>query len=72
MNLLSLLLILTWSVFWLAYAIYILNSEKFYYRYKKLCTREDKPILFHFEFFISIGWSMSGYTALAFFLSGNI
>jgi len=72
MNKIILGIILVWSIFWLGYAIFIYNSEKFYYKYKKVCTRQDKPILFHLEIIISVIWSMTGYTMLYFFLLNNI
>jgi len=69
---LPLILILIWAVFWLGYAIYILNSEKIYYKYKKSCTKTERPILYHTEMALSFIWSFSGYAALYVFLSQNI
>lgn len=65
-------LILAWSVFWLGYALYTYNSERFYYKYKKLCIKKERPVLFHTEIFVSLLWSFLGYYMLFVFFSSKI
>ncbi len=72
MNLMLLSAILAWSVFWLGYAIYSYNAESFYYRYRKRCTKKEKPLLFHTEIFVSLFWSFLGYLVLFVFFTQNI
>jgi hypothetical protein len=67
-----LIAILIWTVFWSAYAIILLNNEKFYIKYRKKTSKRERPVLYHTELFVSIFWSASGYTALFFFLESTL
>jgi len=64
--------ILLWSVFWLAYAILMLNTGKVYTRPRKSFTKKQRPVLFHAELLIAIMWSATGYAALYLYLNSTL
>jgi hypothetical protein len=72
MNWIVLSAIIAWSVFWLGYALYIYNSECFYIKFGKKCTKSERPLLFHAEILASAFWSLSGYAMLYAFLRSSI
>jgi hypothetical protein len=67
-----LLLIIAWIVVWVARAVNLFANEKFYYKGRKLCTKKDKPVLYHIEFTLSIIWAVFGLSVLFFFLMSQI
>jgi hypothetical protein len=68
----ALILIIVWIVIWITRAVNIFAEEQFFYKGKKLCTKKDKPILYHIEFMLSIIWTVFGLAILFFFLMGQI
>lgn len=72
MNILLLGLILAWCVFWIGYTVHSLNQGRFFYRYRRFFTRQEHPVLFHAELFVSIMWALAGYAALFMFLRSSL
>ncbi|MBN2458098.1 hypothetical protein JXB31_03120 [Candidatus Woesearchaeota archaeon] len=62
-------LIIAWIFFWIARTMRILNDGEFSYRKNKVCRRDERPMLFHAEFFMSGLWSVAGLAVLFVFLS---
>jgi hypothetical protein len=67
-----LVLIIAWIVIWIARAVNLFSKEQFFYMGKKLCTKKDRPVLYHVEFMLSLIWTAFGLAVLFFFLMGQI
>jgi hypothetical protein len=72
MPIIILIVILLWSIFWLGYALYTVNSGRMLYRPNKIVTQKQKPVLFTTEVVISFMWSLLGFAMLYIFLKQSI
>jgi hypothetical protein len=72
MSITILIVILFWSVFWLGYALYTLNSGRMYYRPNKVFTQRQRPVLFTTEILISFMWSGLGFAMLYIYLKQGL